>query len=116
MANSIKVDENCDIVFDELGCALMTETDEEDIAQAIYVELSQNYGQWEIDETFGTKYVNSENTGVLQQKNNLEKIIIEVTRVINKHPIKKINSIKFNENKELVIEIVLNNEVVVIKV
>lgn len=116
MANSIKLDENCDIVFDEFGSALMTETEEEDVAQAIYVELSQNLGQWEIDETFGTKYVNSENTGVLQQKNNLEKIIIEVTRVVNKHPIKKINSIKFNENKELIVEIILNKEVVVIKV
>lgn len=116
MGNSIKLDENCEILFDEFGSALMTKTENEDIAQAIYVELSQNLGQWEIDENFGTGYINSENTGVLQQKNNLEKIIIEVARVVNKHPIKKINSIKFDKNKELIVEIILNEEVVVIKV
>ena len=45
MGTSIKLNDNCDIVFDENGvCELVDGV--EDIIQAIRVELEQNKEQW----------------------------------------------------------------------
>lgn len=105
---SIKVDSNCDIVFDEIGiCELVSNTN--DIAQAIRVELEQNKGQYSLNKIFGTPYLNEENTGLLQLKNNKDKILIEIRKVINKYENVSILEIDFVENK-LIIRLKIGKE------
>lgn len=107
---SIKVNKDCDIVFDENGlCELVNETD--DIAQAIRVELEQNKGQYALNKLFGTPYLNKENTGLLQMKNNKDKILIEIRKVINKYKDVKIIKLDFVDNK-LIATLKIGEEIV----
>lgn len=95
---SIKLDNNCDIVFDEFGnCEIVDNT--EDIAQAIRVELEQNRGQWALNTRYGTPYLNNENNGLLQQKNNKDKIISEIRNVIKKYENVDIISIDYIDDR-----------------
>lgn len=97
MATSIKLDRNCDIVFDENGvCELVDEI--EDIIQAIRVELEQNKGQWALNILYGVPYLNENNTGLLQIKNNNSRIIQELIKTISKYEVDKIVSVEFIEN------------------
>lgn len=98
MGTSIKLDTNCDIVFDENGvCELVDEI--EDIIQAIRVELEQNKGQWALNVLYGVPYLNENNTGLLQLKNNNSRIVQELIKTISKYEIEKVISIEFIENK-----------------
>lgn len=98
MATSIKLDRNCDIVFDETGvCELVEGT--EDIIQAIRVELEQNKEQWALNTLYGVPYLNEKNTGLLQIKNNNSRIIQELIKTISKYEIEKIISVNFAEDK-----------------
>lgn len=109
MATSIKLDRNCDIVFDETGvCELVEGT--EDIIQAIRVELEQNKEQWALNTLYGVPYLNEKNTGLLQIKNNNSRIIQELIKTISKYEIEKIESIKFIENR-IVARVKINGEV-----
>lgn len=109
MATSIKLDRNCDIVFDETGvCELVEGT--EDIIQAIRVELEQNKEQWALNTLYGVPYLNEKNTGLLQIKNNNSRIIQELIKTISKYEIKKIESIEFIENR-IVARVKINGEV-----
>ena len=64
---SIKLDESCDIAFDENGIAeLVTAVD--DVVQAIRIELEQNKGQWELNIELGTQNLIKSNNGILQVK------------------------------------------------
>lgn len=98
MATSIKLDTNCDIVFNENGiCELVDGV--EDIIQAIRVELEQNKGQWALNVLYGVPYLNENNTGLLQLKNNNSRIVQELIKTISKYEIEKVISIEFIENK-----------------
>lgn len=96
MATSIKLDANCDIVFNSSGvCELVH--NEEDIIQAIRVELEQNKGQWALNTMYGVPYLNESNTGLLQVKNNNSRIIQELIKTISKYEIDKIISVEIIE-------------------
>ena len=107
---SPKLDRDCELVFDDNGvCELVSNAD--DLVQAIRVELEQNKGQFALNTAWGTPYLNETNTGILQLKDNQNRIIQEVSKVINKYDgVQKIESIEFI-NKELVINIKINGEV-----
>lgn len=109
MATSIKLDRNCDIVFDANGvCEVVS--DNEDIIQAIRVELEQNKGQWALNKLYGMPYLNSTNTGLLQVKNSEQKIRNELVKLINKYNVDSIESIIFDKN-EIEVKIKLKGEV-----
>lgn len=107
---SPKLDRDCELVFNENGvCELVSNAD--DLVQAIRVELEQNKGQFALNTAWGTPYLNETNTGILQLKDNQNRIIQEVSKVINKYDgVQKIESIEFID-KELVISIKINGEV-----
>ena len=107
---SPKLDRDCELVFNENGvCELVSNAD--DLVQAIRVELEQNKGQFALNTAWGTPYLNDTNTGILQLKDNKNRIIQEVSKVINKYDgVQKIESIEFID-KELVINIKINGEV-----
>lgn len=107
---SPKLDRDCELVFDNKGvCELVSNAD--DLIQAIRVELEQNKGQFALNTAWGTPYLNETNTGILQLKDNQNRIIQEVSKVINKYDgVQKIESIEFID-KELAINIKINGEV-----
>ena len=107
---SPKLDRDCELVFNDNGvCELVSNAD--DLIQAIRVELEQNKGQFALNTAWGTPYLNDTNTGILQLKDNKNRIIQEVSKVINKYDgVQKIESIEFID-KELVINIKINGEV-----
>lgn len=107
---SPKLDKDCELVFNDNGvCELVSNAD--DLVQAIRVELEQNKGQFALNTAWGTPYLNETNTGILQLKNNQNRIIQEVSKVINKYDgVQKIKSIEF-ENNSLIINILINGEV-----
>lgn len=107
---SPKLDKDCELVFNDNGvCELVSNAD--DLVQAIRVELEQNKGQFALNTAWGTPYLNETNTGILQLKDNQDRIIQEVSKVINKYDgVQKIESIEFID-KELVINIKINGEV-----
>lgn len=107
---SPKLDRDCELVFNDNGvCELVSNAD--DLVQAIRVELEQNKGQFALNTAWGTPYLNETNTGILQLKDNKNRIIQEVSKVINKYDgVQKIESIEFID-KELVIKIKINGEV-----
>ena len=107
---SPKLDRDCELVFNDNGvCELVSNAD--DLIQAIRVELEQNKGQFALNTAWGTPYLNETNTGILQLKDNKNRIIQEVSKVINKYDgVQKIESIEFID-KELVINIKINGEV-----
>lgn len=109
MATSIKLDKDCDIVFDETGVCELVER-AEDIIQAIRVELEQNKEQWALNTLYGVPYLNEKNTGLLQIKNNNSRIIQELIKTISKYEIEKIESIEFIENR-IVARVKINGEV-----
>ena len=104
---SPKLDRDCELVFNENGvCELVSNAD--DLVQAIRVELEQNKGQFALNTAWGTPYLNDTNTGILQLKDNKNRIIQEVSKVINKYDgVQKIESIEFID-KDLVINIKIN--------
>ena len=107
---SPKLDRDCELVFNDNGvCELVSNVD--DLVQAIRVELEQNKGQFALNTAWGTPYLNDTNTGILQLKDNKNRIIQEVSKVINKYDgVQKIESIEFID-KDLVINIKINGEV-----
>lgn len=107
---SPKLDKDCELVFNDNGvCELVSNAD--DLVQAIRVELEQNKGQFALNTAWGTPYLNETNTGILQLKDNQNRIIQEVSKVINKYDgVQKIESIEFID-KKLVINIKINGEV-----
>ncbi|ATV34613.1 hypothetical protein [Fusobacterium pseudoperiodonticum] len=107
---SPKLDKDCELVFNDNGvCELVSNAD--DLVQAIRVELEQNKGQFALNTAWGTPYLNETNTGILQLKDNQNRIIQEVSKVINKYDgVQKIESIEFID-KELAINIKINGEV-----
>ena len=107
---SPKLDHDCELVFNDNGiCEIVSNA--EDLIQAIRVELEQNKGQFALNTAWGTPYLNEANTGILQLKDNKNRIIQEVSKVINKYDgVQKIESIEFIENN-LVINININGEV-----
>lgn len=107
---SPKLDKDCELVFNDNGvCELVSNAD--DLVQAIRVELEQNKGQFALNTAWGTPYLNETNTGILQLKDNQNRIIQEVSKVINKYDgVQKIESIEFIE-KKIVINIKINGEV-----
>lgn len=112
MATSIKLDRNCDIVFDTNGvCEVVS--DNEDIIQAIRIELEQNKGQWALNKLYGMPYLNSTNTGLLQVKNSEQKIRNELVKLINKYDVDSIESINFDKN-EIEVKIKLKGEVYIL--
>lgn len=110
MGTSIKLNDNCDIVFDKNGvCELVDGV--EDIIQAIRVELEQNKEQWVLNVLYGVPYLNKENKGLLQIKNNQSKIIQELIKIISKYEeVEKIQSIEFVENR-IVAKIKIKGEI-----
>lgn len=109
MATSIKLDKDCDIIFDENGvCELVESTD--DIIQAIRVELEQNKEQWALNTLYGVPYLNEKNSGILQVKNNYSRILQELIKTISKYEVDKIESIDF-VNNEIVARIQIKGEV-----
>lgn len=102
MATSPKLDNDCELVFDDKGvCEIVSNVD--DLIQAIRVELEQNKGQFALNTAWGTSYLNENNTGILQLKNNKNMIIQEITKVINKYQgVEKINTIEFIEDKLII--------------
>lgn len=108
---SIKLDNNMDIVFYDGVAELVSAT--EDIIQAIRVELEQNKGQWILGTDFGTPYLNKNNTGILQQKdeNRMRRAIFNVISRYNE--VERINKIEFIENR-VQIEIVIAGEAVTV--
>ncbi|MBF1213273.1 MAG: hypothetical protein HXM17_00020 [Fusobacterium periodonticum] len=107
---SPKLDRDCELVFNDNGvCELVSNAD--DLVQAIRIELEQNKGQFALNTAWGTPYLNETNTGILQLKDNQNRIIQEVSKVINKYDgVQKIESIEFID-KELAINIKINGEV-----
>ena len=107
---SAKLDRDCELVFNVNGvCELVSNAD--DLVQAIRIELEQNKGQFALNTAWGTPYLNEANTGILQLKDNQNRIIQEVSKVINKYDgVQKIESIEFIE-KKIVINIKINGEV-----
>ncbi|MDY4011396.1 MAG: hypothetical protein SOY60_06990 [Fusobacterium gastrosuis] len=111
MATSIKLDKDCDIVFNDNGlCETVDNTD--DIAQAIRVELEQNKEQYSLNTLFGVPYLNSRNTGLLQIKNNKNKILLEIRKVINKYKNVQIIELDFDNTNKLTAILKINDEVV----
>ena len=109
MGTSIELDQNNEIVFDETGqCGLVSE--DEDIMQAIRVELCQNKEQWLLNTNFGVPWLNKNNTGVLQGKLENRRIINEVFKVIKKYSVDRIKNIEFIDNSNLKKEIVLKGQ------
>ena len=105
---SPKLDKDCELVFDKGVCEIVSNA--EDLIQAIRVELEQNKGQFALNTTWGTPYLNDTNTGILQLKDNKTRIIQEV-KVINKYDgVENIESIEFEDNI-LVANIRINGEV-----
>ncbi len=102
MATSPKLNNDCELVFDDKGvCEIVSNVD--DLIQAIRVELEQNKGQFALNTAWGTPYLNENNTGILQLKNNKNMIIQEITKVINKYQgVEKINTIEFIEDKLII--------------
>lgn len=84
MSTSVKLDKECDIVFDDTGIAEIV-SEEDDVIQSIRIELEQNKRQYALNIKFGTPYLNEDNTGLLQAKNNKENILSEIRKTINKH-------------------------------
>ena len=83
----------------------------EDIIQAIRVELEQNKEQWVLNVLYGVPYLNKENKGLLQIKNNQSKIIQELIKAISKYEeVEKIQSIEFVENR-IVAKIKIKGEI-----
>ena len=107
---SPKLDKDCELVFNDNGvCEIVGNA--EDLVQAIRVELEQNKGQFALNIAWGTPYLNDTNTGILQLKNNQNRIIQEVSKVINKYNgVEKIESIESVDNL-LVANIRINGEV-----
>ena len=107
---SPKLDRDCELVFNDNGvCELVSNAD--DLVQAIRVELEQNKGQFALNTAWGTPYLNDTNTGILQLKDNKNRIIQDVRKVIIKYDLlQKIESSEFID-KELVINIKINGEV-----
>lgn len=107
---SPKLDKDCELVFDDKGvCEIVSNA--EDLIQAIRVELEQNKGQFALNTAWGTPYLNDTNTGILQLKDNKNRIIQEVGKVINKYDgVEKIESIEFEDNI-LIANIRINGEV-----
>lgn len=106
---SPKLDRDCESVFDNGVCEIVSNA--EDLVQAIRVELEQNKGQFTLNTAWGTPYLNDTNTGILQLKDNKNRIIQEVSKVINKYDgVEKIESIEFEDNI-LVANIRINGEV-----
>lgn len=106
---SPKLDKDCELVFNNGVCELVSNAD--DLVQAIRIELEQNKGQFALNTAWGTPYLNDTNTGILQLKNNQSRIIQEVSKVINKYDgVEKIESIEFEDNI-LVANIKINGEV-----
>ena len=106
---SPKLDKDCELVFNNGVCEIVSNA--EDLIQAIRVELEQNKGQFVLNTAWGTPYLNDTNTGILQLKDNKNRIIQEVSKVINKYDgIEKIESIEFEDNI-LVANIRINGEV-----
>lgn len=106
---SPKLDNNCELVFENGICGIVS--DSEDLIQAIRVELEQNKGQFALNVSWGTPYLNSKNMGILQIKNNKERIIQEYIRVIKKYDgVEKIEKIEFVYGK-LVVEVMIDGEV-----
>ena len=95
---SPKLNKDCELVFNDNGiCELVSNA--EDLIQAIRVELEQNRGQFAL------------NTGILQIKYNKNRIIQEVSKVINKYDgVENIENIKFEDNL-LIVNIKINGEV-----
>lgn len=109
MGTSIELDKDNEIIFDDIGqCGLVSE--EEDIMQAIRVELSQNKEQWHLNTNFGVPWLNDRNTGILQGKVENRRIINEISKVIKKYKIDRIKKIEFTDNNNLKIEIVLKGQ------
>lgn len=107
---SIKVDKDCDIVFDENGmCEIVENID--DIAQAIRVELEQNKGQYSLNVLFGVPYLSTDNTGLLQNKNTKDKLLLEIRKVINKYNV-QIQELDLDFENRLTARIKINSEVV----
>lgn len=108
---SIKLDRECDIVFDEKGiCEIVDNI--YDVAQAIRVELEQNKEQYSLNTLFGMPYLNKRNTGLLQTKNNKEKILLEVRKVVNKYKNVKIIDLNFDNKNRLTVRLEIDEEVV----
>jgi len=107
---SPKLNKDCELVFDDKGvCEIVSNA--EDLIQAIRVELEQNRGQFALNTTWGTPYLNDTNTGILQLKDNKSRIIQEIIKVINKYDgVEKIESIEFMDNL-LIVNIRINGEV-----
>lgn len=109
MGTSIELDKDNEIIFDDIGqCGLVSE--EEDIMQAIRVELCQNKEQWHLNTNFGVPWLNDRNTGILQGKVENRRIINEISKVIKKYEIDRIKKIEFTDNNNLKIEIVLKGQ------
>lgn len=110
MATSIKLDKDCDIVFNDMGIAEIV-SDTDDIIQAIRIELEQNKGQYSLNKKFGTPYLNKNNTGLLQVKNNKENILIEIRKSINKYKNVEVLELDFINNN-IVAKLKINGEMV----
>lgn len=105
---SPKLDKNCELVFKDGVCELVSEA--EDLIQAIRVELEQNKGQFALNTAWGTPYLNEQNTGILQIKNNQERIIQEYIKVIKKYDgVEKITQLEFIDNI-LIVKVKINGE------
>lgn len=97
MTSSIKLDKDMDILFIDGIAQIVSGVD--DTIQAIRIELEQNKGQWSLSTEFGTPYLNSENTGILQERDE-EKMKKEISKAIMKYPeVERIEKIEFIDNK-----------------
>ena len=106
---SPKLDKDCELVFTNGICELVSNAD--DLIQAIRVELEQNKGQFALNTTWGTPYLNKSNTGILQLKSNQALIIQEYLKVIKKYDgVEKVEQIEFIDGS-LLVKIRINGEV-----
>lgn len=106
---SPKLDKDCELVFNNGVCEFVSNAD--DLVQAIRIELEQNKGQFALNTAWGTPYLNDTNTGILQLKDNKNRIIQEVSKVVNKYDgVEKIENIEFEDNL-LIVNIRINGEV-----
>ncbi len=96
MATSIKLDQNNDIVFDDIGLSELV-TGPSDIIQAIRVELTQNLKQWALSETWGTPWIADDGTGLLQDKKSKAEITRKVTAIIKKYEVKEVVSVTLED-------------------
>lgn len=109
---SPKLDKDCELVFNNGVCEFVNNAD--DLVQAIRIELEQNKGQFALNTAWGTPYLNDTNTGILQLKDNKNRIIQEVSKVVNKYDgVEKIENIEFEDNL-LIVNIRINGEVYII--